>query len=131
MNARHQLIDAVTGEVIVANLEVANTFWQRLRGLQLRRRLAPDEGLLLTPCLSIHTHWMRFAIDVAMLNREGTVLDVLNGVQPWRWVKGRAKTQAMLEVASGRLDRQLIGVRLRVSAGFARNRGEDAGTLES
>jgi uncharacterized membrane protein (UPF0127 family) len=113
-NDRHQLIDADTGTVIVARLKIADTFWRRFRGLQFRRELASDEGLLLTPCRSIHTHWMRFSIDVAMLDHRGLVLQVLTNIRPWRLVKGTTDTNMILEVISGRLEHQLVGCRLQV-----------------
>jgi uncharacterized membrane protein (UPF0127 family) len=115
MNARHQLIDVETGEVIIAKLEVADTFWRRFRGLQFRRPLAPDEGLLLTPCRSIHTHWMRFPIDVAMLDRRGVVLNVLNHVRPWRLVRGCAEAYSILEAASGQISPQCVGSQLQIT----------------
>lgn len=116
MNARHQLIDTETGEVIVAKLEVADTFFRRFRGLQFRRPLAPDEGLLLTPCRSIHTHWMRFPIDVAMLDREGFVLAVSANVRPWRIVRRVKDTQSIVESAAGMLAGKIrVGARLEVA----------------
>jgi uncharacterized membrane protein (UPF0127 family) len=97
----YQLINVATSEVIVAKLELADTFWRRFRGLQFRRALADDEGLLITPCRSIHTHWMRFAIDVAMLDKKGVVLATRSNVEPWRMVHGPKGTQAILEMAVG------------------------------
>jgi len=117
MNGRHQLINGETGEVIVAKLEVADTFWRRFRGLQFRPPLAPDEGLLLTPCRSIHTHWMRFAIDVALLNREGLVLAVIASVRPWRVVRHVRGTCSMVESAAEQLATRIrVGDRLRVTS---------------
>jgi len=118
MVGQHQLIDAETGEVIVAKLEVADTFWQRFRGLQLRRPLAPDEGLLLTPCRSIHTHWMRFSIDVVMLDREGLVLATFANVRPWRALPGVKGTRSIVESVSGMLAAKTrLGARLEVILG--------------
>ena len=116
MNARHQLVDAETGEVIVAKLEVADTFWRRFWGLQFRRPLGPDEGLLLTPCRSIHTHWMRFSIDAALLDEGGYVLAVYASVPPWRIV-GRVKdTRSIVESISGTLaHRIVVGTRVKVA----------------
>ena len=115
MNMRHQLVDADSGEVIVAKLEVADTFWRRFRGLQFRRSLAPDEGLLLTPCRSIHTHWMRFAIDAAMLDENGIVLAVISFIPPWRFVKQIRGTRSVVESCAGILSEKLKpGTRLTV-----------------
>ncbi len=111
-----QLINSDLDEVIVPNLQLATTFWQRFRGLQLRRRLAADEGLLLTPCRSIHTHWMKFAIDVACLNSEGVVVQITRGVKPWHAVIGPPMTHAMLEATEGVLAQLTAGTTLHVAS---------------
>lgn len=92
-----------TGRVVVERLMIAAEFWSRFRGLQFRRRLPPGEGMLLAPCDSIHTMWMRFAIDVAMLDRTGQVLAVRPAVRPWRLVFAPRGTHAVLEVSAGTL----------------------------
>lgn len=112
---RHQLRDAETGEVLVARLHVADTFWRRWRGLQLRSPLDPDEGLLLAPCRAIHTHWMRFSLDVAMLDRDGFVLRTIADLRPWRIAPRIAGTAAIVETAAGSLSGRLrTGVRVAV-----------------
>lgn len=117
MNARHQLIDAETSAVIIAKLEVADTFWRRFRGLQFRRPLEIEEGLLLTPCSSIHTHWMRAAIDAAMLDEDGVVLAVVASIRPWRIVRRIKSTRSIVESASGVLSSRIhVGTRLKVTA---------------
>jgi uncharacterized membrane protein (UPF0127 family) len=116
MKGQHQLLDADTGEVIIAKLEVADTFWRRFRGLQFRRQLAENEGLLLTPCRSIHTHWMRFAIDVAMLDKDGLVLNIFPEMAPWRIAPRVDGTQSIIETAAGMLTARLrVGVRTKVA----------------
>ncbi|MCA9161980.1 MAG: DUF192 domain-containing protein [Planctomycetales bacterium] len=100
MNFGSQLLDADSGEIIVANLEVADTFWKRFRGLQFHRPLAPNEGLLLAPCRSIHTHWMWFPIDVVMLDREGHIIAFHREIVPWKTLRGPHGTHAIVEVAS-------------------------------
>ena len=77
-----------TGELVVARLEVADRFWSRLLGLQFRRSLPPDAGLLVKPCGSIHTCFLRFAIDAVFLDADGRVLAVRRNIKPWRFVFG-------------------------------------------
>jgi uncharacterized membrane protein (UPF0127 family) len=101
MTTECQLIDAETGAVIVEDLEIADTFWSRFKGLQFRRRLLPNAGLLLIPCSSIHTFWMRFAIDVAFLDAQGSVIDVRKDVRPWRIPWSPRGTHAILEMNAG------------------------------
>ena len=115
MAGGYQLTDVRTGEVLVPKLELAETFWQRLRGLLFRPALKPGEGLLIAPCRSVHTHWMRQAIDVAFLDRYGVVLFVHPNVRPWRMVHGTRDTHAVLETAAGFLvDRVQAGCCLNV-----------------
>jgi len=97
-DTKYQLINSHTAEVLVPRLQLAATFWTRFRGLQFRSELPPDEGLLIVPCRSIHTHWMRFAIDVIMIDPEGSVLQVRRAVRPWRACSGPGQTRAVLEL---------------------------------
>ena len=57
---------------VVASVEVARTRRARRRGLLGRDGI--DGALLLTPARAVHTVSMRFAIDVAHLAADGTVL---------------------------------------------------------
>ena len=80
----YQLENTRTGEVLVRTLEGAFTRQSRNRGLLGRDGLAPGAGLLIVPCSSIHTFWMRFAIDVLFLSRDGRVRKIARAVPPWR-----------------------------------------------
>lgn len=71
-----------------------------MRGLLGRRSLAADEGLLLRPASSIHTAFMRFAIDAVFLDREGAVLHVAHDLKPWRMAAMR-RARTVLELPAG------------------------------
>lgn len=115
------LLNDRTGDVVVSNLNVADNFFARFVGLQFRPRLAHGTGLLLVPCPSIHTFCMRFAIDAVFLSREGRVVQVTSGVQPWRFVVCREKAHAVLEVASNDSSVTFkVGDHLRVAGDGAR-----------
>lgn len=81
-------------------VELARRFWPRLVGLLGRRALAGDQALLLAPCNNIHTFFMRFAIDVVFLDRQGAVLAVVPALRPWRVAAAR-RAHACLELAAG------------------------------
>ena len=76
----------------------ASSFWSRFRGLLGTRfdRLAFD-ALHLTPCKSIHTFGMRYALDVAFLNRHNKVIRVRYRVMPMRWCSAPPGTVSVLE----------------------------------
>ena len=69
---------------LAARVRRADRPWSRLLGLLGRGSLARDEGLLLTPCTSIHTFFMRFAIDVLYLDRNHLVVKAVQSLRPYR-----------------------------------------------
>jgi uncharacterized protein len=92
----------------LARVEVAETARERARGLLGRSALAPGCAMWLAPCRSIHTVGMRFAIDVAFLDREARVLTICEEVRPFRLVWGGWRASGVLEFAAGELARLRI-----------------------
>lgn len=111
----YQLLNEDDGSVLLSELEMATTFWTRFVGLQFRRQLRPQEGLLLRPCSSLHTCFMRFPIDVVMLSCDNVVLGVKHAVRPWRAVLCVAGTKTVIETAPDAVALQ-IGDRIRIVA---------------
>lgn len=95
------LRDVESAEVLLGSLEIANTFWTRFKGLQFRRPLPEDCGLLIAPCSSIHTCFMRFAIDVTMLDADGTVVGYRKNIKPWRIALCNRSTKKVIETTAG------------------------------
>jgi uncharacterized protein len=96
-----RLVDTQSGRTVVESFELADGYWTRLIGWQMRPRPEPGHGLLLVPCSSVHTCLLRFALDLVMLDRRGCVLAVRRGVRPWRAVLPTWHTHAILELPSG------------------------------
>lgn len=71
----------------------------RLLGLAWLDRAAAGEGLLIPRCSSVHTFGMRFALDVAFLDREGRVISRRSAVPPRRIVR-QPGARAVLETPS-------------------------------
>jgi len=90
-----------TGAVVVEDLEIAAGFWSRFVGLQFRASLKPGAGLLRVPCSSIHTFFVRFPLDVVMIDERGTVVGARRAVKPWRVVLAARRTHAILEMPPG------------------------------
>jgi uncharacterized protein len=116
--------------VVCDSCAVADTMWTRLRGLMGRRELEPDEGLLLRPSGSVHTCFMRFAIDIAFLDSELRVLAVSPGVRPWR-LRLQRGARAVLELPAGEADRVGIapGDQLTVECSATNDEKEKAHVL--
>jgi uncharacterized membrane protein (UPF0127 family) len=96
-------------KVVCERCVVAESFLTRLRGLLGRSVLPRGEGLLIVPCGSVHTWFMRFPIDVVFLDRDLRVVGVAADVRPWRlrWRKGGKR---VLELAAGQAAARGIGV---------------------
>ena len=113
-----RLISKTTGKTVVAQLTIAGTFWPRFVGWQFRRPPAADEGLLLVPCNSVHTCFVRFSMDLLFLDRKGTVLAVRQNLRPWRFAMGPRNTHAVVETLPGAADVQPgEALRLRTAQG--------------
>lgn len=102
-------IRRVGGGVVAEPVEFALSRRARRRGLLGRDGLAPGSGMLLAPCSSIHTWFMRFPIDVIFLARNGTVVKLCRHVTPWRLAFGFG-AYATLELPSGAIDRAGVSV---------------------
>jgi uncharacterized membrane protein (UPF0127 family) len=88
----------------VCRARVAGTFTQRLRGLMGVARLEPGSGLLLPRTSSVHTHFMRFAIDVVFLDDEGRIARIVPALRPWRFAAAKG-AGSVLELAAGECQR--------------------------
>ena len=89
--------------VSAGTVALADTFFSRLRGL-LGRSAKELGGLLITPCSQVHCCFMKEAIDVVYIDRQGQVLRVDASMQPWHFgpfVKGAKK---VLELPDGRAE---------------------------
>lgn len=89
-----------TGRRLADRVELANTFFKRLRGLMFRRRLAPDQALWLRPCNGVHTFWMLFAIDVIFLDRELRIVRLVENMRPFRVTRPHLAARSVLEMAA-------------------------------
>ncbi|MFI1253903.1 DUF192 domain-containing protein [Streptomyces netropsis] len=95
-------------------LEIAASYRARTRGLLGRDGI--EGALLLTPAGSVHTFRMRFAIDVAYLDRHMTVLAVRT-MPPGRLGLPRLRARHVLEATAGAMARWGLrpGVRVEIS----------------
>ena len=92
------------GECLLADVEIADTFLRRLKGLLGRKKIEKGYGLLLKPCASIHMFFMKFPIDVFFLKeKDGSyeLLRVTGDVKPWKMAFAPEGTSAVLETAPG------------------------------
>jgi len=89
--------------VVVSDLEVAETGWQRMRGLIGRpaRDFSPGKGLWLHSCEAIHTIGMSFPIDVAYLDSNQKVVHIYQNLHPFRLGRIKWNVKSILELPAG------------------------------
>jgi hypothetical protein len=92
------------GSEVAVRVRRADRAWSRVVGLLGRRSLAEDEGLLLTPCTSIHTLFMRFPIDILYLNREHAVVKAVKDLRPFRVSACLRGAHSILELPVGAIE---------------------------
>src|ERR1700761_7167627 len=90
---------------VACRVEVARTAAARRRGLLGRSRLEAGEGLWLVPCESVHTFFMRFAIDLIYLDRQLRVKKCCTAVVPWR-MSLCLSAHSVIELAAGSANAQ-------------------------
>ncbi len=104
-----QISNARTESVVASAVEVATTRAERRRGLLGRDSLDLAAALVLSPCCSIHTAFMRFPIDVAFVDRDGRVMRIVRDLAPWR-IAIVPRAHAVVEFAGGCLSRRDVQV---------------------
>ena len=88
---------------LVCRCRVATSFASRFRGLMGAAQLPPRSGLLLPRTSSVHTHFMRFPIDVVFLDGE-RIVAVRRALKPWRFAAAKG-ARSVLELAAGECER--------------------------
>ncbi|MDI6605911.1 MAG: DUF192 domain-containing protein [Candidatus Omnitrophota bacterium] len=70
--------------VLAENATIANSFLSRMKGLLGRKEFKKGEALVLTPCNSIHTFFMKFPIDIIFLDKDKRIVKIIPSLQPFR-----------------------------------------------
>ena len=103
------------GDIMQLQIETADTFFARFRGLMLRKRLPAGHGLLIAPCNSIHMCFMRFAIDAIFIDKGYKVLKVARNVKPWIGLAWCWKAWGVVEVSAGEARNLQVGDKLHAT----------------
>ena len=95
-------VDNLTrGQNLVTKGAAAANIASRLRGLIGRPRLVDGEGLLILPCTGVHTHFMRYPIDVLYVNPNGEIIAMDQAMAPWRFGRIHSRARFVVEIPAG------------------------------
>jgi uncharacterized membrane protein (UPF0127 family) len=87
--ANLRAVNQTRATVLCERLEEAGGMMGKSRGLLGRDRLEAHAGLLFEaarfePFMCMHMLFMRFAIDIVFLNRQGRAIRIDHNLRPWR-----------------------------------------------
>lgn len=96
-----RVLNTTRGSVLAARCGEARSFLARGRGLMGRPALATGEGLLIEPCSSVHSFFMRFPIDVVFADRQHRVVGLTEAMAPNRPYAGARGARYVVELPAG------------------------------
>jgi uncharacterized membrane protein (UPF0127 family) len=97
----YRILNRTRNTVIADQVEIADSFWARARGLIGRREIPNGFGFAIRPCNGIHTLFMSVAVDVGYVSRDGHIVRILHGIKPWRPGPIVPKSAWVIELPTG------------------------------
>ena len=91
--------------VIAENITQAKTLIARTKGLLGKKNFDGQGGLLLFHCRAVHMFFMRFAIDVLFLSRDGVVVGRAKSLRPFSLSPFFFKAFYALELPEGAVEK--------------------------
>ena len=98
-----RLINKTKNITLAESVFIANTFFTRVRGLLGVKEFLPNQAVILQPCNSVHTFFMRFAIDIIFIDKNYRVIKTLPSVNPNRIIPIYWYSNKVIELPAGRL----------------------------
>jgi len=98
-----RVVNAKRDRELGTRIGLADGWLVRLRGMLARPAPRPGEGLLLTPCSSVHMYGMRFPLDVAFLDGRGAVVAMYPSLAPGSRTRWHRNAAHALELSAGAL----------------------------
>jgi len=89
------------GDVIIPQCTIAQSSFQRLKGLIGTKEMKLENSLLFEGgCQQMHSLFMKVSIDVLFLNKENRVIGICS-LKPWRMTPFYFKAQKVIEAPLG------------------------------
>ena len=105
-----RVVNTRSNRELGSRIGMADRWLLRLRGMLVQPAPRPGEGLLLTPCRSVHMYGMRFPLDVAFLDQGGAVIALYPSLPPGSRTRWHRNAAHALELPSGALAQSGTGL---------------------
>ncbi|MFH1515521.1 MAG: DUF192 domain-containing protein [bacterium] len=102
-NIKYRVILDETDEILASNCELAVDFAKRFLGLMFRPSIDENDALMLIPCNSVHTFFMRFPVDLVFIDQNGRILYEERNMSPGNVMYPVKDAWGVLELKGGKL----------------------------
>ena len=96
-----RLINQTRDTVLAEDIYLAGSFLKRVKGLLGRKEFLPGQGLILEPCNSVHTFFMRFPIDLLFVDNNYRIIKALPEFLPNRISRIFWRSRLVIELPRG------------------------------
>lgn len=93
-----------TRDTTIARAEWRGSMLGRARGLLGKKGLAHGEGIVISPCTSVHMFFMRFGLDVVYIDRDYQVVKAVRDLKPFRVSFGGRGAHIAIELPVGTIE---------------------------
>lgn len=101
---RIRVVNKTRESVLGAHVQLADRWWNRVRGFLGRAQPRGGEGLLLSPCRAVHMVGLGFPLDVIFLDREGAVVALYPTLRSGRLTRYHKRAEYALELPAGTIE---------------------------
>jgi uncharacterized protein len=98
-----KIFNRTKNSCIASQVDFADSFLARLRGLLGKKSLDGGQALVISPCVSIHTIGMRFPIDAVFFDKGRRAVGVIRDLRPGKLSRIFPKAKGVIEIAGGTL----------------------------
>lgn len=105
-----KIVDVTSASILAEETTFAKNIFQRAKGLLGKKELAKGKALVINPCNSVHTFFMRFPIDVVFVNKTNKVIAVIPAIPAFRISKIYFHAAYVIELPAGTLETNPVAV---------------------
>ena len=102
------IYNSTKDSLVSDEVKVAQSFLTRTIGLLSRSNISENQSLIIKPCCSIHTFFMRFPIDVLFVDGKNRIIAAYENVLPNRILPVHLTSLYVVELAAGQITNKNI-----------------------
>jgi uncharacterized membrane protein (UPF0127 family) len=96
-----RLVQAGNGNIVAEEVMRAHTFFRRLKGLMFTKSLPSGCCLHIRPCRSVHTFFMKYAIDILYLDAQHNIVGAEANLMPGKLGAIYPNSVSVIELPEG------------------------------